>query len=126
MKLHVTNHLVSSFLRLVNVVVCVLIIYVFKHIMGKMIDVEINEKWGELGPLVIQLARKEVDNQWVQDLLVDLPEDLPEGRWNTCTYNFACCIVHMCTCTWPKYASACTHTFSSRHVCQLFQNIHHV
>ena len=66
----VTNDLVSSLLRLINVVVRVQIIHVFNHIMGKMIDVEINEKWGELGPLVIQLARKEVDNHWVQEFLV--------------------------------------------------------
>ena len=43
-KLHVTNHLVSSFLGLINVVVCVQVIHVFKHIMGKFIDVEIIEK----------------------------------------------------------------------------------
>ena len=47
--------------------------------MGKDIAVDINEKWRELGPQVIQLAKKEVDNYRIQDLLDDLPEALPEG-----------------------------------------------
>ena len=37
--------------------------------MGKDIADEINKKWSELGPHVIQLARKEVDNYLIQDFL---------------------------------------------------------
>ena len=41
---------------------------------------EIRDIWEELGPQIIELARKEVDNHRIQDFLEDLPEELPEGE----------------------------------------------
>ncbi len=48
--------------------------------MGKNIAAEINETWGELGPQIIELARQEVDNHLIQDILEGLPEELPDGE----------------------------------------------
>ena len=48
--------------------------------MGKNIATEIREMWGQLGPQIIELAKQEVDNHWIQDTLEDLPEELPEGE----------------------------------------------
>ena len=48
--------------------------------MGKSIATEVKETWGELGPKIIELARQEVDNHWIYDILQDLPQQLPEGE----------------------------------------------
>ncbi len=47
---------------------------------GKKIATEINVLWGELGPQIIELARQERDNHWIQDMLDGLPEKLPEAE----------------------------------------------
>ncbi len=33
-----------------------------------------------MGPQIIELARQEMDNHWIQDMLDGLPEELPEGE----------------------------------------------
>ena len=48
--------------------------------MGKNIAMEIREIWGQLGPQIIELARQEVDNHWIQE---DFPEELSEGECYT-------------------------------------------
>ena len=54
--------------------------------MGRAVGVEIQQKWTELGPQIIKMARQEVDNHWIQDLLADIPDDLPEGGCTVPTY----------------------------------------
>ena len=72
--------------------VCIIheqIVHEFNCIMGKPIATEINEIWGEMAAQIIQLAKQEVDNHWIQDILADQPEELSEGACmgvDTCTY----------------------------------------
>lgn len=62
----------------------------FNRIMGKPIATEINEIWGEMAAQIIQLAKQEVDNHWIQDILADQPEELSEGGYKH-MYLHACC-----------------------------------
>lgn len=48
--------------------------------MEKSVATNIKEIWGELGLQIIELAKQEVDNHWIQGILEDLPEELPEGK----------------------------------------------
>ena len=47
--------------------------------MDKSVSKEIREIWEDLCPSIIALAKQE-DNHFIQDLLNDLPEKLPDGE----------------------------------------------
>ena len=55
--------------------------------MGRQIDVEIWTKWRDLRPQVLQLARQEIDNHRIHDLLANIQDELPEGIVQECMHE---------------------------------------
>ena len=41
---------------------------------------EIKQIWEDLCPRIIALEKQEVGNHFIQDILNDLPDDLPDGE----------------------------------------------
>lgn len=50
-----------------------------ERIMGESVSTEIREIWEDLRLRIIALAKQEVGNHFIQDILSDLPEELPDG-----------------------------------------------
>ena len=50
-------------------------------------DSEIDAKWRDLRPQTIEIAKKEIDNHFIEHLLMDVPEKLPEGM-HACMYTY--------------------------------------
>ena len=48
--------------------------------MNKSISCEIADTWEQLVPKVLDLARHEVDNFYIEELLKDIPTDLSNGK----------------------------------------------
>ena len=65
--------------------------------MGHRIDSEINERWRDLRPRVLKLAKQEVDDCMIQHLLTDLPEELPES---TCIHIYMSSITKPLSCVY--------------------------
>ena len=60
---------------------CIQIVWELDRIMGKSIAKEILETWSDFVPRIMEVSRQEVDNHYIQDILEDLPAELPEGQW---------------------------------------------